>query len=196
MADESSRRLLRQINALFQCGLPGSLSDEELLREFVAGCDESAESAFSAWSTGMARHGAGRLSPRARQPARGRRCVPGHVSGPVAQGFSNIKAGTAGKLASWRRTSRRGVGCKGASCPSADLRETAEASNHRRKRLTISSRVSSGQSLMKSLDGCMSAIGLQLSSASSKACHAEKPRAGLGFPKELSRADWLEQRHG
>ena len=55
MADESSRRFLRQINALFQCGLPGSLSDEELLREFVAGCDESAEAAFSAL---VNRHGA------------------------------------------------------------------------------------------------------------------------------------------
>ena len=50
MQGESSRQVLRQLNTLFQCGVSGSLSDEELLEQFVTGGEEAAEIAI---------HGAG-----------------------------------------------------------------------------------------------------------------------------------------
>jgi RNA polymerase sigma factor (sigma-70 family) len=55
MPGESSRQVLRQLNTLFQCGVAGPLSDEELLEQFVAGTQESAEAAFTAL---VDRHGA------------------------------------------------------------------------------------------------------------------------------------------
>jgi RNA polymerase sigma factor (sigma-70 family) len=55
MPGESSRQVLRQLNTLFHCGASGSLSDEELLEQFVAGSEETAEAAFTAL---VHRHGA------------------------------------------------------------------------------------------------------------------------------------------
>jgi RNA polymerase sigma factor (sigma-70 family) len=47
MQGESSRQVLRQLNTLFHSGVSGSLSDEELLEQFVAGDAETAEAAFT-----------------------------------------------------------------------------------------------------------------------------------------------------
>jgi RNA polymerase sigma factor (sigma-70 family) len=55
MPGESARQVLRQLNTLFRTGVAGSLSDEELLEQFVAGEEESAEAAFEAL---VDRHGA------------------------------------------------------------------------------------------------------------------------------------------
>ena len=55
MQGESSRQVLRQLNTLFHCGVSGSLSDEELLEQFVAGSAETAEAAFTSL---VHRHGA------------------------------------------------------------------------------------------------------------------------------------------
>ena len=55
MKGESSRRVLQQLDTLFQCGVTGSKSDEELLRQFVAGTGEFAQAAFRAL---VDRHGA------------------------------------------------------------------------------------------------------------------------------------------
>ncbi len=46
---------LAQLNTLFRSGVAGPLSDDELLQQFVAGADESAEAAFAAL---VDRHGA------------------------------------------------------------------------------------------------------------------------------------------
>jgi RNA polymerase sigma factor (sigma-70 family) len=54
MQGESSRQVLRQLNALFHSGVSGSLSDEELLEQFVAGGAETAEAAFTSL---VQRHG-------------------------------------------------------------------------------------------------------------------------------------------
>ncbi len=55
MPGESSRQVLRQLNTLFHCGVAGPLRDKELLEQFVAGSEESAEAAFTAL---VDRHGA------------------------------------------------------------------------------------------------------------------------------------------
>ncbi len=55
MPGESARQVLRTLNTLFHCGVAGPLSDTELLQQFVAGADESAEAAFAAL---VDRHGA------------------------------------------------------------------------------------------------------------------------------------------
>ena len=55
MPGESARQVLRQLNTLFRSGVAGPLSDEELLEQFVAGEEESAEAAFAAL---VDRHGA------------------------------------------------------------------------------------------------------------------------------------------
>jgi RNA polymerase sigma-70 factor (ECF subfamily) len=55
MQGESSRQVLRQLTTLFHCGVSGSLSDEELLEQFVAGSAETAEAAFTSL---VHRHGA------------------------------------------------------------------------------------------------------------------------------------------
>jgi RNA polymerase sigma factor (sigma-70 family) len=55
MPGESARQVLRQLNTLFRSGVAGPLSDEELLEQFVAGSEESAEAAFTAL---VDRHGA------------------------------------------------------------------------------------------------------------------------------------------
>ena len=55
MQGESSRQVLRQLNTLFHSGVSGSLSDEELLEQFVAGSAETAEAAFTSL---VQRHGA------------------------------------------------------------------------------------------------------------------------------------------
>jgi Sigma-70 region 2 len=55
MPGESSRQVLRQLKTLFHCGVAGPLSHEELLQQFVARTEESAETAFTAL---VDRHGA------------------------------------------------------------------------------------------------------------------------------------------
>jgi RNA polymerase sigma factor (sigma-70 family) len=55
MPGGSSRQVLRQLSTLFHCGAAGSLSDEELLEQFVSGGEEAAEAAFAAV---VDRHGA------------------------------------------------------------------------------------------------------------------------------------------
>ena len=55
MPGESSRQVLRQLNTLFHCGVAGPLRDKELLEQFVAGSQDSAEAAFTAL---VDRHGA------------------------------------------------------------------------------------------------------------------------------------------
>jgi RNA polymerase sigma factor (sigma-70 family) len=55
MARAPSRRILRQLHTLFECGTVGQVSDEELLERFVASRDERGEAAFAAL---VERHGA------------------------------------------------------------------------------------------------------------------------------------------
>jgi RNA polymerase sigma factor (sigma-70 family) len=54
MASVASREVSRHLNTLFHCGAAGQLSDAELLEQFVAGRDETAEAAFAAL---VERHG-------------------------------------------------------------------------------------------------------------------------------------------
>jgi RNA polymerase sigma factor (sigma-70 family) len=54
MARAPSRRVLRQLHTLFECGAVGQQSDEELLERFVASRDELGEAAFAAL---VERHG-------------------------------------------------------------------------------------------------------------------------------------------
>ncbi len=54
MPGDSSRQILKHLSALYDCGVTGAFSDEELLEQFVAGSDEAAEAGFSAL---VKRHG-------------------------------------------------------------------------------------------------------------------------------------------
>jgi RNA polymerase sigma factor (sigma-70 family) len=54
MRGGTSRQILKHLSALYDCGVTGAFSDEELLEQFVAGSDEAAEAGFSAL---VKRHG-------------------------------------------------------------------------------------------------------------------------------------------
>ncbi len=78
MASAPRGAALRQIQRVFGEGTLSGLSDSQLLEKFLDGRDEAAFTALgrAAWD-----HGSGNMPGRASQRRRGRRCLPGHVSG-------------------------------------------------------------------------------------------------------------------
>ena len=54
MPGDTSRQILKNLSALYDCGVTGSLSDEELLEQFVSGSEGSSEAGFTAL---VERHG-------------------------------------------------------------------------------------------------------------------------------------------
>ena len=192
MRGESSRQVVQRLDALFQYGVTGPLSDEDLLKRFITGSDELAAAAFA---TLVERHGPMVLGVCRR--------VLGnlHSAEDAFQATFLVLARKAAEitrreqLANWLYGVARCAALDARAALRAELpAKNGCASCKRPKDWTKSSSANFVRSWTTRSAVCPNVIGPRSSFVSSKGSHDEKPLVGSGFLKELSRADWREPR--
>ncbi len=190
----STQDVLRHLRTLYCCGVIGQQSDEQLLEQFIALHDDTAEEAFAAL---VQRHG-----PMVFGVCR-RTLGDAHEAEDAFQATFLVLARKARsvirreKVASWLY----GVAYRTAR----ELRVRTGRRRAREERVSRPSLVESvdgldqtscGRSSTRSWRGCPRATAARSSSASSRACRARRPLAGSAFPKAPFPAGWRGPRPG
>ena len=189
MRGGSSREVVRHLRTLYQCGVAGSFSDEQLLERFLARRDETARGGVRRAGAAARADGAGRLPPHPGRCARGGGRLPGDVPGPGPEGGFG-RASREGRELALRRRRPHGEGGPRPGGPATGQGGAREHADPRRAaRRGVPGRAAR-RSWTRSSPGCRRGTGGRWSSASSRACLAPRRPDGSASPRARSPAGW------